>query len=636
MESGATITLGAAIGLGAIVSSLAARVGIPAVLPLLLAGVGVGASGLGLVNVATLDSEGQTLRALVALSIGLLVFEGGLHLDRSELARAPRAVLGLLTIGSLMTWGAVAALAHYLLEYPWPVATLLGALLIVTGPTVVQPILRLVRLSPNLHAVLSAEAILIDPIGVVVSVLTLEMVLAYYTGGFEGAWPSVIRGVGLSIGAGIVIGIAAGFLGALVLRIIATRARAGSGSPGPLNVGAVGVCMLTFAAGEMVAPEGGLVAATIAAVILSNTHAIASSDVRQFKEQVSTLLVGMLFILLASQLDVARLSNFGWRHVVFIAGLIFVVRPLNVIAGAGASRLAPGERAFAGLFAPRGIVAASIAALAASQLSKGLAAGSENDSADPRLTAQIAELDVIVFAVIAASVAWATIAAWPLGRLLGVLRGPPRGVMIVGAHRLGRDAARALQSAGVPVVLVDSNTRKCDLAARDGLPVAQGDATDTEQMTDLAREREIGWVFSWTGNDDIDKVVGRWCERTLGAERSRSGLPALPAEVAAAPANGGGAAQPIAPSIRAFERLLHEGRLAVSLGAPDDRSVCLLSVREGAPVSLRPPSGGSGEGGAGGGGGGNGGNVVGKSSACLVIRPAEGRADAEPPDLADL
>lgn len=571
MLNDATTTLAFAFGAGAIVSALSARVRFPAVLPLLAAGVVAGPSVLGLVDVASI---GGAFRALVALSIGLLVFEGGLHLDRKELGRVPRAVLGLLTVGVLVTWLGATALGVLLLGLDLPIALVLGSMLIVTGPTVIQPILRHIRLTPNLHAALSAEAILIDPIGVVLSVVTMEVVLAYYSGAFTGAWSHLLHGVVMPVGGGLLVGVAAGGIGFLAMRLLAgskaTRAHAGL-----LNVAATGICMLSIAAGEMVAPEGGLVAATIAAVILANTHAVASSDVRQFKEQVATLLVGMLFILLASQIDLARLKNLGPAHLAFVAALLLVVRPLNTLLGSYRSKLVSRERMFIGLFAPRGIVAASVATLAVGRIVEGL--NTAPGGADSNLLAQVQELDLVVYSVIGVSVLLATTTALPLGRVLGVLAGPPRGVMIVGAHRLGRETAKALMNAGVPVLLVDFNLRNCDVASRDGLTVVRADATDTERMTELSCEHETGWVFAWTGNDDVDKVVGRWAEGFVGAGLVSVGLPDLP------PGASSEDRATASARLRTLERLLHEGRVVVEVSQPASERVRLLVLNGGRP-----------------------------------------------------
>lgn len=583
VASDATITLALAFGVGGVVSAVASRVKIPAVLPLLVCGVALGPSLLGVVDASSLGGPSGALGALIALSIGLLVFEGGLHLDKRELGHAPRAVIALLTVGALVTWAGIAAAAILLLKLQWPIALVLGAVMIVTGPTVIQPIIRNVRLNKRLHSVLSAEAILIDPIGVLISVLTLEVVAVFYASAQSGSAGAVVssaqehllRALVPPVVGGLIVGVACAAVGWVALRVLA-RGRGVRSHSNTLNIAAIGVCMLAIGAGEFVAPEGGLVAATIAAVILANARVIASSQVRAFKEQVASLLVGMLFILLASQIRIERVMTLGPEHAAFVAAVLLVVRPINASLSTIGSRLNTRERTYLALFAPRGIVAASVAALAASRLSTAL----EDVPGAHHLVEQARSLDLIVFAVIAASVTWATISAWPMGKVLGVLAGPPRGLMIVGAHRLGRDAARVLAESGVITLLIDSNPRNVDLAIRESLPVVRGDATDVDLMIELQREHDIGWVITWTTNDDIDAIVSRWADRTLGEGRARVGLPAPP--TAEKPA----AMSPSA-TLRHIEHALQEGRLELAFVPPEYPGARLIRFRGVTP--LPPP-----------------------------------------------
>lgn len=573
--------------MGGVISALSSRARVPAVLPLLVCGVCMGPSLLGLVDASSLGGPGGALGALIALSIGLLVFEGGLHLDKRELGHAPRAVLLLLTLGTIATWLGVTAAGVFVLNLQWPIALVLGAVLIVTGPTVIQPIIRNVRLNKRLHSVLAAEAILIDPIGVLISVLTLEAVTIFYTSAQSGspgavvssAQEHLIYALVTPIAGGLVVGIASAAVGWLVLRVLA-RGRGARTHSSTLNIAAIGVCMLAIAAGEFVAPEGGLVAATIAAIILANARVIASSEVRAFKEQVASLLVGMLFILLASQIQVERLKTLGPEHAAFLALVLLIVRPVNTALGTIGSRLNLRERTYIALFAPRGIVAASVAALAASRLGDAL----EDLPNAQHLVDQARSLDLIVFAVIAASVTWATISAWPMGKVLGVLAGPPRGLMIVGAHRLGREAARVLSESGIVTLLVDSNPRNVDLASRENLAVVRVDATDQDRVAELQREHDIGWVITWTGNDDIDAIVSRWAERSIGENRARVGLPTPPS------ADKSSGSMSSSATLRHIEHALQEGRLELALVPPEYPGARLIRFKGVTP--LPPPKAG--------------------------------------------
>jgi hypothetical protein len=283
-------------------------------------------------------------------------------------------------------------------------------------------------------------------------------------------------------------------------------------------------CTLSVGVGEWAAPEAGLVAATVCAVILANARVIGARDVRIFKEQISTVLVGALFILLASRLDVTRLLDIGPREVVFIAGVLLLARPIGVAVGTVRSALTIRERVFAAFMAPRGIVAASMASVTAATLIE-LAAG-----ADPGLARDAPRLEELAYQVIVVTVAISGTLAWPAARLLGVLRGAPSGVLIVGAHELGRQFARELQQAGIDVRLVDANGLRVAAAQTEGIPAVRGDATDLRWVEDQVVTPEIGWVVAWTGNDDVDKVVRRWGAERFGAARALLWAPHADAE----------------------------------------------------------------------------------------------------------
>ena len=564
----ATQSLAFAFGIGALVAAVSARLRIPAVLPLLVAGVLAGPSGLGIVDLA---SVAGLFRAIVALSIGLLVFEGGLHLDRKELGRAPRAVVGLLTLGAAATLGGSMAIGMRFLGLDWPIALLFGALLVVTGPTVVQPILRAVRLAPRLRAVLGAEAILIDPIGVLCSVAALEVALAYYRGAFEGSWPTILAGFGVPFLSGVAVGAAAGALGLVVFKLLGARL-------GP-NVAAVGICMLAIGVGELITHEGGLVAATVAGVILSNLEVVKTSDLRRFKEQIATILVGMLFVLLASSFDVSALEALDEPAYLAGALILFAVRPVAVLLATFRSRLAWRERAFASLFAPRGVVAASVAALTVTELEMVFAPLPNG----PALAEQARLVSTTIVLLIAGSVLWATLAAWPLAWILGVLGGAPSGVAIVGAHGLGRALGRTLRKEGIEVILLDSNASRVLAARACGLDAEVVDATDTTALAGALREREIGWVIGWTGNADVDRVVERWGRATFGEGHASSTLPTPP---------GSSDARPFAAAerpavVRELDGRCADESVAVRIDATDAAGAtvrgasALLSIRDG-------------------------------------------------------
>lgn len=509
-------SIGLALGVSSFVSILCERIKVPALLPLLGVGLLLGRSGAGVVDGSSL---GETLKAFITVAIGLLIFEGTLHLNREELGRSPRAVWGLLTVGALITWVGSAALAHFILDFGLAASVLLGAALIVTGPTVVQPILRRMHVAPRLNTALGAEAVFIDPIGVVATIASLEVVRIGAQTGFradmfsDAAWLYLKPLIG---GAGV--GIVMGLVSAKILKAIGAKTRV---EPRKLNLYAVGVCMTTVGVGEAIAPEAGLAAVTIAGVYIAQTRVIGAAEVKAFKELLATMLVGTLFILLASRFDASQLASLTARDALFVAALILLVRPACVVLSTIRSKLTPKERAFASLFAPRGIVALSVAAVAAAELTELLA--HHAGDAPPwfsKLALDATRLELVMFTCIAGTVLWASAVGPLLARALGVRAGRGNGVLIIGAHPLGIAFAKQLADASIPVKLIDTNTDRIAAAAAAGLHTLKGDATDTRWLDDVGAHHEFGWLVAWTGNNTVNQVAARWAEDRFGPARA--------------------------------------------------------------------------------------------------------------------
>lgn len=518
MTDGVSQTLALSLGVSALVTVACRRVRIPALLPLMLAGLGLGASGLGVIDAGSL---GGILKGFITVAIGLLIFEGALHLNKEELARAPKAVWGLLTIGALATWAGAACAAKYLLGMSWPISVLLGATLIVTGPTVVQPILRMFHVSPRVHTVLSAEAVLIDPIGVVATITALEVLRLWLSSGPEmtvaraGLWLFAKPLLG---GAGV--GVVMGLFGLGMLRLYS---RAGKIEPPHLNLLAVGACMTSVGIGEAVIPEAGLAAVTICGIIMARARVLGATELRSFKELLAALLVGMLFVLLSSRFDVAQLGGLGWREGVFVLVLLLVVRPVAVSVSTIASKLTTRERLFIGTFAPRGIVALSVAAVAAAELSSLTPSPSSMGphTADHYdLMADVHRLEPTMFVAIAGTVLMGSIVSPLLAWAIRLRAGEGSSVIIVGGHQLGVALSRELRACGIESRIIDSNEQRAASAASLGLDAIAGDATDSRWMDDVGAPHGAGWLIAWTGNHDVDQLAARWAIERFGEGRA--------------------------------------------------------------------------------------------------------------------
>jgi NhaP-type Na+/H+ or K+/H+ antiporter len=505
VDTNAAATLALALGMGAIFTLICARLRTPAILPLLV--VGFIAGGIAVGDEHTLidaDGLGDGLLAFITVSVAILIFEGSLHLDRQTLAQAPKAVRGLLTIGAALTWLTAALLARFVLGLEWGVAALLGAILIVTGPTVVQPILRRLPLRPNLHAALMAEGVLIDPIGVVAAAATLEIV-RHHQSGMESSGLALALLYAKPMLAGALAGFVLGWIGAAVMRL---GERESGGHDSGLHLVGMGVCMLSVGLSEMISAESGLVAAAVCGVVIANSRIVGAEDLRRFKEQVSVLLVGALFILLASRFGLSQFATIGWREVAFLAGLILVSRPICIFASTFRSVLTVREKLFCCFLAPRGIVAASFASIAAIEL------------AGTKLGAAGEQIETVVIMVIVVTVAMAGVLGAPVARLLGVTAGKPNGVIIVGGHRFGLHLARELKALSIPVTIIDTNTGNIAAARALGIETIRGDATDGRWLEDEVISAQTGWVVALTDNADVDTVIARWGRRRFGPNRA--------------------------------------------------------------------------------------------------------------------
>lgn len=460
IEASADLTFTLALLAGVTANVLARHLRLPSIVLLLLSGALLGPDGLGWIRPA---SFGVGLPTFVSLAVAVILFEGGLGLDLKRLRSAAAPVRRLVTLGSLVTMTGGGLAAFLLMGWPADRALLYGALVIVTGPTVVRPILRLVPVRNRLATVLEAEGLLIDPVGAIVAAIVLEIVLERTMGSVaSGAIGLLAR---LSFGAGA--GVAIGAMLALLLRLPRLV------PVGLENLAVLGGSLAGFAVCESVLPESGILAVIVAAAVVGHHARDRAQMVGEFQEHLTIGLIGMLFVLLAADVRIETVIALGWPGVATVAALAFVVRPIGVLWSTQGSDLTIRERLFASWLGPRGVVAAAIASVTATALdSMGIEGG--------------AELRALVFLTIALTVivlgGLAPVAAWALG-----VRAPGREVTVVlGGEELALALGEALRESGDSVVFVDRNPANCRAAEERGFPVVFGDVLGP---TTLARLR---------------------------------------------------------------------------------------------------------------------------------------------------
>jgi NhaP-type Na+/H+ or K+/H+ antiporter/mannitol/fructose-specific phosphotransferase system IIA component (Ntr-type) len=483
------LTMVTAISAGVLLITIARRLRLPGLVMLLAGGVVLGPTGLGLVQPASL---GDGLLAIVSFAIGLILFEGGLTLDTSGYRSAPRMIKRLLTVGVLTTWLVTAAAVRLVVGLEWPLAIAAASLVIVTGPTVIAPLLKRVRATEKIASILHWEGVLIDPIGVFVAVLCFEWISG--AGGGE-----ALANLAVRVGAGLAIGVVGGLL-------IAVFVRRKVFPEDMVNVASLACAVLVFGVGEAVRSETGLLAVTVAGFVfgLSGSHGV--KQVRRFKAELTDLLIGTLFILLAARLEFGQFSAFGWSGVLVVVIVMLVVRPLSIGLCSLGVGLTPSEKVFLSWIAPRGIVAASMASLFAIRLE---AIGTFDN---PRF------IETFTYSVIIATVVLQGLTAVPLARMLGVRRPDPTGWLIVGAHTLARRIARFIATAGgLDVVLIDTNKGAVAAARREGLLALAGDARDAE-LRDDPRLQGVGNMLALTDNEDLNARLCQTWARALGGD----------------------------------------------------------------------------------------------------------------------
>lgn len=478
------------LGIGA--QWLAWRLRVPSILLLLAFGVLAGPV-LGVLPRETM--QGTWLFPFVSLSVGIILFEGGLSLRLKEFREVGRSVVNLITLGVLVT-GVLATLGlWWLLGFSWSVAVTLGTLLTVTGPTVVLPLLRHVRPSGRVGTIAKWEGITIDPIGAILAVLVLESVILLHEaslgGAHAGGTGQVVLTLLLGIVQEIVVGVGVAAISAGLLILLLHRRLVPDWLQNPL---ALMVVVVAFALANTLKEEAGLLEATLLGIFMANQPYVSMRRITEFKEDLGVLLISFLFIVLSARLDLVAVRDvLTPGPLIFVGLLMLVVRPLAVVVSSLGTRLTWREQAFLAWIAPRGIVAASVASLFSFRLA-------------PFFPEEAAQIVPLVFLVIVGTVAAYGLTLMPLARRLGLARPNPQGLLFVGAHAWARHLAATLAGLGVRVLLIDANPRNVREARRLGLDAMAANVL-SEGIKDEIDLSGIGHLVAVTSNDEVNTLA---------------------------------------------------------------------------------------------------------------------------------
>lgn len=455
-----TVLLLASIGvLSLFCQWLAWRVRMPAIVFLLAAGI---ACGPVLHYLNPEDVFGDLLFPMVSLAVAIILFEGSLTLRFSEIRGHGAMVRNLIPVGSVVT-GIIGTLAaHWILDIAWEVALLFGAISVVTGPTVIAPLLRAVRPKAKLANILQWEGIIIDPVGALLAVLVYEGIISWGQGNVFGHSLYIFS---TTIVVGTALGSAAGYLNGQVLRK--------HWIPQYLhNAGTLSFMLGVYALSNEIAHESGLLTVTIMGIWMANMKQVEVESILEFKESLSVLLISALFIILAARIEFSAIADLGWGLAVVLAILMLVARPLSIFIAAIGTRLNWREKLFLSWIAPRGIVAAAVSALFAFQLQNHGFVGGET-------------LVPLVFMLIITTVTVQSLTARPVAKLLGVAEPPEFGFLIIGANTVARMIAAELTKHEVPVVLADTSWENVRLARMENLQVYFGNPVSEHAANQL-------------------------------------------------------------------------------------------------------------------------------------------------------
>lgn len=485
MDDNLLYILAAIIVLGSAAQWLSWRLNAPAILALLVIGITAGPL-TGLLNPDAVF--GEMLFPIISLGVALVLFEGGLTLKFSDLRGHGAAVFNLVSWGALLN-GALIGLGSWLLVgLSIEMSLLFAALMVVTGPTVINPLLRTMRAKPEVSQILRWEGILIDPVGALMAVLVYQFIVAGNA--------SYQLGL-ISVGAGLAVGAVA----ALALGFVLRRHWVPEYL---LNTVTLACVVLAFAASDYLAHESGLLAVTVMGVWLANMRGLDMSEILSFKESLSILIISMLFIVLGARLDLADILATGWQGVILLV-VVLLARPVVVWASMMGREYSWRQKALVSWVGPRGIVAAAVSSLFALRLQ-------EAGYADAYMLVPYTFL-VIIFTVVLQSVT-----ARPMARLLGLMEEEPKGVLIAGANPVALAIGRALADQGFRVKLTDTSWSELRNARMDGLDTYYGNlvSVHADHHLDLAG---IGRLFAMSRRPALNTLACLKYKSEFGAQR---------------------------------------------------------------------------------------------------------------------
>ncbi|MBK1828008.1 cation:proton antiporter [Haloferula rosea] len=485
--------------LGVIAQWLAWRFKMPSILLLLAFGFGLGHwTGVRIDDyLAAGEGHSSPLLSAVGLFVAIILFEGGLTLKFRELRVSGLPVLRLCTVAVLLSFGLTTVFMWKALGYDLRLSALVGAILTVTGPTVIAPLLRHVNPTRKIASIIKWEGIVVDPIGAILAVLVFKAALASDA---DAAWTVA----GIAIAKVLAVGVVGGFALGKIIEVLLRR----HWIPDYLQpVFLLAVVAAAFTLSNCIEKEAGLVTVTVLGIALANQRSVSVRHILEFKENLRTLIISSLFIVLSGRLTLDDLSGVLVNGTILLAFIILVARPLSVYGSLMFSdRTSGAERTFLAFLAPRGIVAAAVASIFALEFETAAVTGQHFGDQAEVIAQQATELSALIFLIIIGTVAIYGLGAAPLARRLGLSSRNPTGILFAGADPWARLAAKALQDDGHQVMLLDTNYANISAAKLLGL-----EAHRANILSEFAEEEldfnGLGSLVAGTPNDEVNSLA---------------------------------------------------------------------------------------------------------------------------------
>lgn len=436
---------------------------------------------------------GEMLFPVVSIFVAIILFEGGLSLKFAELKVVGKAVRNIIIFGIPITWILAIAASYFILNFSLALSFLFGAILVVTGPTVILPLLRSIRPKGQVNSILKWEGIINDPIGALLAILVFEIII---TTGFTAVTFVLITSLFKIIILSTLIGLAGGAVLVAMLRYNLIPEFL-------INSVTLALVIASFTLSNVVQKESGLLAVTIMGIFMANQKIVNVTHIVEFKENLRVILISILFIILAARLEFQSLEMLGWESVIFVLILILVIRPLSVFLSTLKDKISWKEKLIISWMAPRGIVAAAVSAIFALELS--------------RLGFPQAKLLVpITFLVIIATITVYGLSALPLAKVLGIANPNPQGILILGAHKFSRSLAKVLKDKGFQALLVDTNYQNISVARMEGIPVYYGSIISEYILKEVDLTR-IGKFMAITPNSEVNSLSALRFSKIFGS-----------------------------------------------------------------------------------------------------------------------